>query len=113
MQRICQKIVRVQDGLITEIYDGLLYRDFHDNDTALKELLMDDVGLDFESMLATYEQLIFNMASAYPHLREYIGQQLPEGWLNWAEQIFQERAENDPDKPSECIPPIISLPLKA
>ncbi|MCS7461611.1 hypothetical protein N0M98_15770 [Paenibacillus doosanensis] len=89
MQKTCQKIVRVQNGLITEIYDGLLYRDFQDNDSALKELLMDDVGLDFDSILHTYEELIQELATTFPHLRDFIGSRLPEGWLSWAEQTYQ------------------------
>jgi hypothetical protein len=88
MQKICQKIVRVQNGLITEIYDGLMYRDFDNNDIALKELLMDDVGLDFEAILHSYGQLIHDMAVRFPHLQSYISQQLPEGWLEWAKESF-------------------------
>lgn len=116
MQRICQKIVRVQNGLITEIYDGLRYRDFQDNDTALKELLMEDIGLDFESVLHTYERLIYDLAATFPQLRDFIGQQLPEGWLSWAQQSFHEDAlptSTTADKQPEAIPPVISLPVKA
>ena len=88
MQKICQKIVRVQNGLITEIYDGLMYRNFSDNDIALKELLMDDIGLDFDSVLHSYEQLLHNLAERFPQLREYILEQLPEGWLEWAREQY-------------------------
>lgn len=114
MQRICQKIVRVQNGLITEIYDGLRYRSFQDNDRALKELLMDDVGLDFESILYTYEKLILDLAHSFPHLHEFISQQLPEGWLQWTQQSYEEEmlqpasASNSTaragDNNSPCIP---------
>ncbi|GAA4867625.1 hypothetical protein GCM10023310_54210 [Paenibacillus vulneris] len=92
MQRICQKIVRVQNGLITEIYDGLRYRSFQDNDLAMKELLMDDVGLDFESVINTYEQVIHDLAQAFPHLREFISDKLPEGWFQWYQQSYEEES---------------------
>ncbi|WP_051620457.1 hypothetical protein [Paenibacillus sp. UNC451MF] len=114
MQRICQKIVRVQNGLITEIYDGLRYRSFQDNDRALKELLMDDVGLDFESILNTYESLIHDLANSFPHLRDYISQKLPDGWLQWSQQNYEEEslqpttaskaAARISDTNSPCIP---------
>lgn len=113
MQRICQKIVRVQNGLITEIYDGLRYRSFQDNDRALKELLMDDVGLDFESILNTYETLIHDLAHSFPHLRDFISQQLPEGWLQWSQQSYEEELQpasasqstsRTTDTNSPCIP---------
>jgi hypothetical protein len=97
MQKICQKIVRVQNGLITEIYDGLMYRDFEDNDIALKELLMDDVGLDFESMLHSYGQVIHDMVVSFPQLNSYITEQLPEGWLEWAKEYYA-------DEPKIAIP---------
>ncbi|MFE5317069.1 hypothetical protein ACFQ88_00035 [Paenibacillus sp. NPDC056579] len=116
MQRICQKIVRVQNGLITEIYDGLRYRDFEDNDTALKELLMEDIGLDFESVLNTYEKLICDLAAAFPQIRDFVSQQLPEGWLNWAQQSAYEEempTASSANKQPETIPPVISLPMKA
>jgi hypothetical protein len=90
MQKKCQKIVRVQNGLIAEIYDGLLYRSFSDNDTALKELLMDDVGLDFFCILQTYEKLIHDLTVSYPQLRNFISEQLPEGWLEWANQSYSD-----------------------
>jgi hypothetical protein len=88
MQKICQKIVRVQNGLITEIYDGLMYRNFQDNNLALKELLMDDVGLDFESMLHSYGQLLHDLVVRFPQLRSYIAEQLPEGWQEWAKEYY-------------------------
>jgi hypothetical protein len=84
MQKTCQKIVRVQNGLIAEIYDGLLYRNFKENDTALKELLMEDVGLDFHLILHTYEKLIHDLYAAFPPMRQMIADQLPDGWLEWA-----------------------------
>ncbi|KPV56114.1 MULTISPECIES: hypothetical protein [Paenibacillus] len=95
MQKTCQKIVRVQDGLITEIYDGLVYRDFSDNESALKELLMDDIGLDFDSILHTYEQLIYELACSSSELRSSIMKRLPEGWLDWAHDLYSDNnAEN-------------------
>ncbi|MCR8633890.1 hypothetical protein [Paenibacillus radicis (ex Xue et al. 2023)] len=90
MQNICQKIVRVQNGLITEIYDGLMYRDFTDNDTALKELLMDDIGLDFDFILNTYEKLIHDLSVSFPQLQGFINEQLPDGWLVRAEQRYSD-----------------------
>ncbi|WP_235941321.1 hypothetical protein [Paenibacillus puerhi] len=93
MQKICQKIVRVQDGLITEIYDGLIYRDFQDNHSAIKELLMDDVGLDFDGILQTYEKLIYDMACASVEFRSQIMRRLPEGWMDWAHSCYREEEE--------------------
>ncbi|MEK8127509.1 hypothetical protein WMW72_06225 [Paenibacillus filicis] len=93
MQKICQKIVRVQNGLITEIYDGLIYREFQDNERAMKELLMDDVGLDFDGMLQTYEKLIYDMACASVEFRSYISNRLPEGWIEWAHASYREDEE--------------------
>jgi len=90
MQKICQKIVRVQDGLITEIYDGLIYRDFQDNQSAIKELLMDDVGLDFDGILQTYEKLIYDIACSNIEFRSQIMRRLPEGWLDWAHSFYQD-----------------------
>ncbi|NOU97653.1 hypothetical protein GC093_31155 [Paenibacillus sp. LMG 31456] len=90
MQNICQKIVRVQNGLITEIYDGLMYRDFTDNDAALKELLMDDIGSDFDTMLNTYEKLIHDLSVFFPQLQGFINEHLPEGWLDRAEQCYSD-----------------------
>lgn len=98
MQKICQKIVRVQNGLITEIYDGLIYRDFNDNDRAIKELLMEDVGMDFDAMLQTYEKLIFDLASSNidnPDMQAMIKNRLPEGWLDWAETIYREEGRQE------------------
>jgi hypothetical protein len=110
MQKICQKIVRVQDGLITEIYDGLMYRDFNNNDIALKELLMDDVGLDFESILYSYGQLIHDLAVTFPQLKSYISEQLPEGWLEWAKEQFSDEPQtvssNDSSAVKSAVPPI-------
>ncbi|PZE22035.1 hypothetical protein [Paenibacillus xerothermodurans] len=98
MQKSCQKIVRIEDGLIAEIYDGLLYRHFTDNDTALRELLMEDVGLDFDGILQTYEKLIHDLAASFPQLRPRIAEQLPEGWLEWAEESYSDDAPTLPSR---------------
>ncbi|UUZ79545.1 hypothetical protein LJK88_31025 [Paenibacillus sp. P26] len=91
MQKTCQKIVRIQNGLITEIYDGLVYRNFNDNDRALKELLMDDVGLNFEAVIQTYEKLIYDLACKSTELRSFIMERLPEDWLEWAHARYTEQ----------------------
>lgn len=96
MQKSCQKIVRIQDGLITEIYDGLVYRGFCDNERALKELLMDDVGLDFEAVIHTYEKLIFDLARQSEELKAMILKRLPEDWLEWADAQYNEEEEPEP-----------------
>jgi hypothetical protein len=110
MQKVCQKIVRVQNGLITEIYDGLMYRDFKNNDCALKELLMDDVGLDFESMLHSYGQIIHDMVVRFPQLNSFITEQLPEGWLEWAKEYYADEpkiaASNKPAAMKTEAPPV-------
>ncbi|MCZ8512841.1 hypothetical protein O9H85_10520 [Paenibacillus filicis] len=93
MQRSCQKIVRIQDGLITEIYDGLVYRDFSDNENALKELLMDDIGLDFDAVIHTYEKLLYDLAMKSTELRSLIMERLPEEWLDWACDHYEEKEE--------------------
>ncbi|NHN28817.1 hypothetical protein [Paenibacillus agricola] len=108
MQKICQKIVRVQNGLITEIYDGLMYRKFDNNDIALKELLMDDVGLDFEAMLHSYGQVIHDMVIRFPQLSSYLTEQLPEGWLEWAKEYYaDEMATTNLHAANTEAPPII------
>lgn len=95
MPNRCQKIVRVQDGQITEIYDGLVYRSFTDNDRALKELLMDDIGLDFYSILQTYESLICELSGFTEENRRHIESKLPEGWLEWAHEVYaKDQREN-------------------
>ncbi|MCZ8520625.1 MULTISPECIES: hypothetical protein [Paenibacillus] len=95
MQKTCQKIVRVQNGLITEIYDGLVYRDFSDNDIALKELLMEDVGLDFDTILHTYEKLIYDLACSGLEVRSFLMKRLPEGWMDWAHAIYSEHGQEE------------------
>ncbi|WP_019532760.1 hypothetical protein [Paenibacillus ginsengihumi] len=101
MPNRCQKIVRVQDGQIKEIYDGLVYRSFTDNDRALKELLMDDIGLDFYSILQTYESLICELSRLTEENRQYIESRLPEGWLEWASEVYsQDHRENAARFPS-------------
>ncbi|TVY11522.1 hypothetical protein [Paenibacillus cremeus] len=90
MQKSCQKIVRVQNGLITEIYDGLIYRHFNNNESAYKELLLDDVGLEFDAILEIYEKLIYDLAVSSSELRSFILKRLPEGWLEWAQELYSE-----------------------
>jgi hypothetical protein len=93
MQKTCQKIVRVHNGTIIEIYDGLVTRSFTDNERALKELLMDDIGLDFQAMMEAYERLLFELAQVHHDNRRLIIECLPEGWLEWAKEIFQQEEE--------------------
>ncbi|MDQ1909509.1 hypothetical protein RAC89_03200 [Paenibacillus sp. GD4] len=95
MQKTCQKIVRVQDGRITEIFDGLVARSFSDNDKALKDLLLDDIGLDFQGILETYERLLLELAQTHQDNLEMLKEYLPEGWLEWAEETYAAGQEED------------------
>ncbi|WP_281886700.1 hypothetical protein [Paenibacillus sp. YYML68] len=103
MQKICQKIVRVQNGLIVEIYDGLFTKSFREsrNDKAIQELVMDDIGLDFNEMLRTYERLIYELATQKEELQSYIADRLPEGWLEWIEEKCSELEQANHDEARE------------
>lgn len=93
MQKTCQKIVRVHNGAIIEIFDGLVTRSFTDNERALKELLMEDIGLDFTRMIQTYEKLLFELAQKHHDNRGLIMDYLPDGWLDWAKELYYEEEE--------------------
>ncbi len=57
---------------------------------------MEDVGMDFDAMLQTYEKLIYDLASSNidnPDMQAMIKNRLPEGWLDWAETIYRKKED--------------------